>query len=200
MDINKMEYDFLVKSVLGQKLELNNGAKDISDSIIEACIARADRDMLTAGCNYLIANKMEMRRKTLKNSLKESHYSFSREIIEQYSKDIKTMIRADKDLKDKEVSYGLAQKSVNMAFKYLYVFKRYIDKKMDFRNCDCPLDSVILGKIGEKDVLWSQINPNDYVNIQEKIKSRLLDEIKRDQEYKELYGEIGNLLFDFINW
>jgi len=46
MDISKMEYDFLVKSVLGREITIDGELQTISESIIEACIAKADRDML----------------------------------------------------------------------------------------------------------------------------------------------------------
>ena len=45
----------------------------------------------------------------------------------------------------KDVSYGLAQKSVNMAFKYLYCFSDYDESAFAF--CDCPIDSIIAKSI-----------------------------------------------------
>lgn len=200
MDISKMEYDFLVKSVLGREITIDGELQTISESIIEACIAKADRDMLTAGCNYLISGKKEERRKSLLDLLDKFDYSFSRNMLSEYSNVISTMVRVDRVPRDKDVSYGLAQKSVNMAFKYFYVFKSYIVKDLSFSNCDCPIDSVVLEALGKKDVLWSQVSSDEYKFIQEQIKSELKKKESEEKECKDLYNEIGNLLFDFINW
>ena len=197
MDIKNIEFDFLAKSLLGQKLDLSKD-KISSETVIDACIARADRDMITAGCLYLKSGLKEDRRNIMKRILSENNYTFSRDMIT----DLADVI--DKEKKDDvniQIAYGLAQKVVNMTYKYLYVFRRYIDKEIDYSICDCPIDSVILSKIERSHINWSQIDENEYLLIQDDIRKKLLyDKTYITEENKLLYKEIGLMLFDFINW
>jgi hypothetical protein len=104
----------------------------------------------------------------------------------------------EKDVTRYATRYGLAQKLVNMTFKYLYIFSDYIKAEYplpDFSNCDCPLDSIILEEAGIKNCVWSKLTPEQYIECQEKISS-LLKEIKLDSELEKL----GNLAFDFLSW
>jgi len=196
MEISCMEYDFLVKSIIGQTVVLS-GEKYNSNDVIEACIAKADRDMITAGCLYLMPGYKDERRNGLKNLLKKNEYCFSRNLIEQFAKGI-----MEKEIKDgihKDVSYGLSQKIINMCFKYFYVFRKYMDLSIDFSNCDCPIDGVILAAIGKNSV-WSQIERAEYKTIQDNIDEKIKEKIDGKQEEMNLYCEIGRMLFDFYNW
>ena len=94
--------------------------------------------------------------------------------------------------------FGLAQKLVNMTFKYLYVFSDLIftDRSFpDFSLCDCPLDSIIIKKAHIVDCVWSKLTEPQYLNCQLKI-TELLDAASLDLELLKL----GNLAYDFINW
>ena len=91
--------------------------------------------------------------------------------------------------------YGLAQKVVNMTYKYLYVFSDYINKDIDFTRCDCPLDSVILKKLPSINCVWSKITEDEYIYCQQLIS----DYLHKENIDIEL-TLIGNLAFDFLNW
>ncbi len=194
MNIDKMEFEFLIKAILGHELDLKNNHQN-SENIITSCIARADRDMITAGRNYLKPNRKEERRDALKNLLEKCNYSFSINLIIDFSFVIENQ---KKNIEDK-VSFGLAQKMINMCFKYFYVLRYYLDKNIDFSKCDCPIDSIILDELGEKDIIWSHIDQDNYNRIQEAIDSRL-NEDSRNMVSEELHKEINRLLFDFIYW
>ena len=72
----------------------------------------------------------------------------------------------------------------------------------NFANADCPLDSIILGKLEQVEMqnngigatyttkydgyTWSQLNSSDYSDIQDSIKNES--------------GGNSNLWFDFDNW
>ncbi|MBQ3237174.1 MAG: hypothetical protein IJA92_06560, partial [Oscillospiraceae bacterium] len=90
--------------------------------------------------------------------------------------------------------YGLAQKLVNMCFKNFYICSEYIDKKIDFSLCDCPLDSVVISKLSSNAV-WSKLTEEKYKEIQDKI-NQMLKKVTLDKELEKL----GNLAFDFIVW
>ena len=127
------------------KVLVNVDLKD-KDKIVEGCINRAYRDMLTGG-RYVIgkldANQLEdIRRIFIKHN-----YEFDRLMIDEVALII--MPNEKEMIKDKRTvtSFGLAQKIVNMTYKYFYVFKDYLNKNIDFSKCDCPLDSIILEKI-----------------------------------------------------
>ena len=91
--------------------------------------------------------------------------------------------------------YGLAQKFVNMAYKYFFVYKRYIDYEIDFSNCDCPLDSIILGKIKYRKNVWSKLTKDEYKTCQDLVQSEI-----QKCGLSEEATVIGNLVFDFYGW
>ena len=132
-------------------------------------------------------------------AIKQCDYVFSRDLIQKTSllfcKDIKDIIGSG----NKYVTgYGLAQKLINMTFKYLYVFSDliFVDKAIpDFSSCDCPLDSIIIKKAHIKDCVWSKLTEQQYLECQAKI-TELLNANSLDLELSKL----GNLAYDFINW
>lgn len=187
---------FLEKSILGQKieLELNN-----SEEIILKCIHLAYKDMLTSGRFYLSNdenNNTVSRCNRFKSILEDRNYNYSRDLIEKVFPLFADDEEIRKDTGNRYATrYGLAQKLVNMAYKYFYVFYDYIDKEIDFSKCDCPLDSIILRKL-ELDYVWSKITKHDYEYCQELITECLKNKENLDSELKSL----GNLAFDFRYW
>ena len=115
---------------------------------------------------------------------------------------------------DKKLSFGHIQKMFNIAIKlYLCLFVCRAELDLDdnifvadivnnFANADCPLDSIILGKLEQVEMqkngigatyttkydgyTWSQLNSSDYSDIQDSIKNES--------------GGNSNLWFDFDNW
>lgn len=76
--------------------------------------------------------------------------------------------------------FGKAQKVVNMTFKYLYCLDyKPKGKNIDFSKVDIPLDDFILDfyydkvtkTMSKKNTSWSNIDENDYKNIQNEFKS-----------------------------
>lgn len=58
------------------------------------------------------------------------------------------------------LQFGLAQKIVNMSYKYFYVFSDYLfdDESLpSFSKCHCPLDSIILNKASIKNSKYSAV-------------------------------------------
>lgn len=175
---------FIIKEMLGRKVDVEN-----SDNVIKKCIGKAYNSMLSAGRFQKIKNK-EILVNQLFDILKKNNYYFDRKIIDEYSEIIEENIENDK----KMCSYGLAQKVVNMSFKYFYVFKEYIEKneKINFTNCDCPIDSIILSQIGLKKIKWSKITKEEYIECQ-----NIIDNKIQVRPEKEL---IGRLIYDFDIW
>ena len=180
------KYKFLEKSILGQDIDTNN-----VDMVISKCINRAYRDMLTAGRFYIKSNNDICI--NLKNLLEKHNYQFSHNLI----------LKSTKLFGDNEIitngnryvtRFGLAQKIVNMAFKYFYIFDDYINKSINYTICDCPLDSIILNKINSN-IIWSKCTETQYVDCQKMIKDKL-NQITLDDELLH----IGNLAFDFLSW
>jgi hypothetical protein len=103
-----------------------------------------------------------------------------------------------KDIKETEITLGHTQKLFNMAVKYylcIYMFRNELGveeivKEYDFKNADCPIDSVILDSLKEKGLKY---NGN-------------WSDIKCIETYKEMQEIISkntngcNLLYDFENW
>lgn len=88
---------------------------------------------------------------------------------------------------------GSLQKLVNMTLKYLYVievcgFSDFCGYKINLKNCDCPLDSVVLSELseetGNKYTPWTKISDlDDYNDIQ-----------------KDIPCDEGRLEYDFEHW
>ena len=185
--------NFLESSLLGQSTNKNN------PNVVQAkCVDLAYKDMMTAG-RYYSASFLHTREEicsATNEAIKQCDYVFSRDLIQKISllfcKDII-------GIENKYVTgYGLAQKLINMTFKYLYVFSDliFIEHPVpDFSVCDCPLDSIILKEASVKRVVWSKLTAQEYQKCQDIISS-LLKSKPLDMELSKL----GNLAFDFINW
>ena len=184
---------FLESSVLGQSTN-----KCCPSEVIIKCIELAYSDMMTAGRYYsasFLNDKKEICSAT-NSAITESNFVFSRKII----KDISLLFCDNTIGNDNHyvTGFGLAQKLINMTFKYLYVFSDliFVDKAIpDFSSCDCPLDSIIIKKAHIKDCVWSKLTEQQYLECQAKI-TELLNAISLDLELSKL----GNLAYDFIKW
>ncbi len=184
---------FLESSVLGQSTN-----KYCPSEVIKKCIELAYSDMMTAGRYYsasFLNNKDEICFAT-NRAIIESNFVFSRKTI----KDISLLFCDDTIGNGNRyvTGFGLAQKLINMTFKYLYVFSDliFVDKSIpDFSSCDCPLDNIIIKKAHIKDCVWSKLTEQQYLECQAKI-TELLNANSLDLELSKL----GNLAYDFINW
>ena len=136
-------------------------------------------------------------------------------IIDSHWEKIKNCFRGVKKLGgDKKLSFGHIQKMFNIAIKLylcLYICREELDLDDEifitaivdnFANADCPIDSIILGKLEQAemkkvgagasyttkyaDYTWSQLNSDDYCQIQKDVKT-------------ESSGN-SKLWFDFNNW
>ena len=180
--------EFLEKSVLGRDTKFGNPA-----SVIKACISKAYQDMNTAGRFVVIPNTKESICKGLYDILVKHRYAFSVKIIDE----AELLFGADEILSGSNnrqaTRFGLAQKLVNMTYKYFYAFYDYIDVKIDFSKCDCPIDSIVLEKIKEKDIAWSRLDKKTYTSYQGVIEDLMKEEANR----KDL--GIGRMEYDFTH-
>lgn len=188
---------FMKKMLLGRETKFDN-----PNSVINACISVAYKDMLTAGKYYLDTdlkkgdeekkNRNKARKKEFFELLQQCKFAFSIDLIKRASE----LFGTEEEIRS-EAGYatrlGLSQKLVNMTFKYFYVFKNEIGLDIDFSGCDCPIDSIILNKLNlDSTYVWSKLTKEDYAEIQDKI-----DGIAG--EYPE-YPQIGRLVYDFKVW
>lgn len=103
-------------------------------------------------------------------------------------------------------SFGNAQKLVNMTAKYMYLSTYGDEKKRElFSNCHCPMDSVMMDRIVEKqeeyslgriefEIPWSRLKISD---------TKSLEEYKRFQEYIQQIADkkkIYPIEVDFLLW
>ena len=176
---------FLVKSTI-PKVDLNNF--NLAENI-EAVLSRAHRDVLT-GRFYLPVYCSKKKDKSnevvlyLKALIVDKKTTLSSEVlIEELSKEYP------------DVEFGAVQKLVNMALKYLILLNVMYPNfiiKIDEKMCDCPLDSIILNKLKERNgkthTCWTRMNKEEYYQVQKEIREQILDKT------------IGNITFDFMNW
>lgn len=195
--MNEYKQRFLLQSMLGQKTKLS-----VSEQVIKQCISRADQDMMSGG--RFISNKFKCAKKErveyIYKLLSNEHFVFNRDLISDVSNscfwendDGKEVYINGKEHPYK--AYGLAQKLINMTFKYLYIYEDYTTLNADFTKCDCPLDSIIIGKLQlDNELRWTNISQEEYIIIQEKIDSILLE-----KKYNAMSPIIGRMAFD-DNW
>lgn len=185
--------NFLESSLLGQSTNKNN-----PNEVQAKCVDLAYKDMMTAG-RYYSASFLYTRKEichVTNETIKNCDYVFSKDLIQNTS----LLFCDDKIVRDNKyvTGYGLAQKLINMTFKYLYVFSDliFIEHSLpNFSLCDCPLDSIILKKASIKGLVWSKLTAQQYQECQ--------DEISNLLKYKSLsleLSKLGNLAFDFLNW
>ena len=172
--------------------------------VLRACCVLAYADMLTAGKYLLYKRGVKnngLREKIIKGFLyllNKKKYCFSRELIDE----VVPLFGNKGTIKIKKSNvfisaYGLAQKFVNMSFKYFFVFEDDLSKyKFDFSECDCPVDSVILKSLEKKwKHPWSKLEKDEYIEIQDTIK----DKLSKDKRLGELPA-IGLMAYDFLYW
>lgn len=194
--MNDYQIRFLKQAVLGQQVNMND-----PDAVIKKCVELADRDMMSGGrfvSAFFLQSKKE-RVNYMMNELKKNGFDYTKidkkkicnalfwTCDEEKTKTVKGTMRCFKP-------FGLAQKLVNMTYKYLYVYREHIgDIKLDFTMCDCPVDSVVLQKLGS-DLKWTNMTAEEYGHTQDEIIAKL-----EDEKYSLMKAEIGALAFD-DNW
>ena len=126
--------------------------------------------------------------------------------LEDLNKDIKALMpdTPDAQVDIEQLKFGLAQKIINMSFKYLYLFDIKENNTSDnehniFENCHMPIDSYILkylnneGKIKEITVentvyklnklKWSQLDEDQYKELRESIKKYCENTYQDDRKF-----------------
>lgn len=179
---------FLEKVFLGRDTDFAN-----ADNVIYKCVRLAYKDMLAAG-RYYLPNDTDARCRNFTELLEKHQYRFSRNLISDALPlfgEAEIIGSGNKYV----TRYGLAQKLVNMTFKNFYICSDYIGRTIDYSSCDCPLDSVILNKLPQIDVVWSKLTKDRYELCQDII-SAILHKADLNAELTAL----GNMAFDFLNW
>lgn len=211
---------FLMKSVLGKDVKPQN-----PQSVRKFCVNKAYGDMMSGG-RYLEIDNKETRQAEIYKKLDDSGWQFDRALISDV-----TNCFADR-VKDHDngtivtavgktgTAFGLSQKVVNMTFKYLYAFNKYInDIKIDFTNCDCPIDSVVLEKLKKDKVVlnrlekespgassvvrkavWSKLTKEQYEIVQKACSLAGSDKDDFQEALRTTSDCSRRLLYDFFAW
>lgn len=186
---------FLMKSILGRETKPDN-----PESVIKGCIREAYDDMMSVGRFFEIGDKKSNCEK-IHSLLKDNEYHYSRELI----RNIKAIFGEEKIYNKKKsyvTSFGLSQKVVNMTYKYLYCFRDFTRLDIDFTQCDCPIDSVVLDDMEKRNLLkekrtsyvWSKLDENQYQDIQDALNGISLD------TPEELSSCSPRMRYDFKVW
>lgn len=179
-------YQFLVKSAI----PVNKWDKETETDSIRDAIWRAHRDTLTGRFQLEKYRKLTYGEK--KHKVTDALYKKIKECID--SDEALSSEPLIKYLDDNfKVEFGAIQKLVNMSLKYLIILKAFGFEKIleiDASKCDCPLDSIILEKLGYTEMRWTKISKEEYDEVQDKIRKTLSLEEKA----------MGNIVYDFIHW
>lgn len=89
-----------------------------------------------------------------------------------------------------KISYGQAQKGINVILKYHYQLYKDL-KKYNGEILHCPLDSNILAELGIKNLPLSKINKETYLFIQKRIEVEMVKlskiRLDLDEKYEKKY-------------
>ena len=188
--------DFYKRCLYGSNYDITN--KTNVDMISKCCFTNAWKDMART---YPVSD--EEQRKSLKiNMLKDLTHQVS---IQQYNP--REIIIKYTNVQD--MTLGQSQKVVNMFFKYLYTFSDldYI-KPEYFKNCDCPIDSIILNRIKEKQskykditIVFDEYEEDKVKALEEEQNKELQEQLPQEyQQYPDNYGrdELEDFFWDFF--
>ncbi len=185
--------DFYKRCLYGTNYDMQN--KTNIDMIANCCFTNAWKDMART---YPVNN--EEQRKILKSEmLKDLTKQVNlkkynpREIINKYTN-------------VQNLTLGQSQKVVNMFFKYLYTFSNLEFIKPEyFTNCDCPIDSIIINRIKNRQTIYK-----DLTILKDSVKYKntryawskidKLDCYLQLQELIENLSPTTKLDFDFDEW
>ena len=91
-----------------------------------------------------------------------------------------------KSMKCKEIPFGQLQKLVNMTLKYLVILQTFdqIDLVVDTGACDCPIDSIIINKLGlEEKYRWTRLKKSEYNELQICVQNKVPTESKLKYDF-----------------
>ena len=125
------------------------------------------------------------------NKVAQALYFIIKDANELKPRELIDKLRENEDFKN--VSYGSLQKLVNMTLKYLFILqelkylenKEYVIPHINEKDCDCPLDSIILGSINEHSVKWTSIEPEKYQEIEKRIERSECAQTRLEYDFKK---------------
>ena len=175
---------FLLQVLLGQNVRV-----DDEYSLAYECIKKAYRDMLTGG-RFVKASLSNEQLKLILISIKNNKFIYKRSEIDYIASLLKSDSPIIKYENREATTFGLAQKILNMLYKYFYVVHSLMPEmfNLDYSLCDCPIDSVVLNTINYSVVPWTRLSKDQYLDVQSII------------EKKSLQNGCNKLEYDFLAW
>lgn len=83
-----------------------------------------------------------------------------------------------------EISWGQAQKPINVILKYHFYLSDYRDKDIK-KALHCPIDSKILGEAGRTNLTLTEMDKEEYLEIQKEIEEEEPIKIEFDEKWDE---------------
>lgn len=171
-------------------------------NLTEAAIDRAYRDF-----NRTLHGIGKVQTKDIQGDLKNAIIKIVSELLttnfnNQRDFDIwhetkcENLVKAYKDLANHKLYIGQAQKWINMSLKYLFALgdNRIKDISKNYKYFHFPIDNIIQDKLVKQNIprlkiSWSRIdNYADYLNYQERVRTKFSGQIPLDVEFK-LFNE-----------
>jgi len=192
--MDKNILNFFRRSVYGTNYDLSK--PDDIDMICRCCFVNAWKDMARTYKN----DNTEKR-----NLLKDSFLADLTEQVKSQKYEPRKIIL--KYTNKNKLTLGQSQKVVNMFFKYLYTFlDNPTINKEQFENCDCPIDSIILELISQKQKEYKNVSFSKTGKLKYKNQPYVWSKIDNFDLYTELQELISilstgtKLDFDFDEW
>lgn len=165
----KLLIDFLIKSTIPFQKKYPEFVDEDNRRLWDA-VYRAHRDVL-AGRNWL-PNYCNKYGKAQNNSI----IRFLYELL--CKKDCYSSMQFIEKIENKfpDAEFGAVQKLVNMTLKYILIFNELgnMNYPIDEKDCHCPIDSIILGKLSVQHTLWTRMSKAEYLEVQKEIKKGIV--------------------------
>ena len=192
---DKMDKELTIRFLTKEAIKPQDGSAH-KDRLWDA-IRKANRDVMTGARTENIPQYVDSNKNGNNKTLENLYKKIKDEKGSLYSDLLIKNLQKDKDV---NVEFAAIQKLVNMTLKYLIVLNECECITPAFNiceeKCDCPVDSIILEKLGRINgnphKCWTNMHESDYIDVQIEIQTYLKKEYPQDTH--------GNIWFDFLMW
>ena len=162
---------------LKEKYNRDINSKEFIIECLNAAYQSAKRN-----CSGIDQNSIKIAFDKISERIREDFFRSDCDFNKLHEDICKEFLNTVKDKNGKKYTYGIAQKVINLTFKYIYCHDDAEIYEKQFSKCHMALDSFILKHYGSSEYKWTQINEDDYNTIKGKIGNGEIKDLTAFQE------------------
>lgn len=147
------------------------GTKITDEAFIKQCLETAYHSA-KRNCDGINADTLDEAFDQIKDKIHDGFFPTCADFNELHKECCNIFFKTVTDKNKKPYAYGIAQKVINLTFKYLYCHDEAKNYEDNFKDCHTVLDSYILKYYSIKDTSWTKLSEKDYDDIEETIKNQ----------------------------